>query len=392
MTNDRRERIRQRLRAVTVNGAIAFGALGVGLLIAEGAVRLLAPQQLIQIRPDIWQPADSVGWLHRAGVNTTINTGERTVGIVTDRDGFRVSRNGRTDAATQVLLVGDSFLEALQVEYDESLAGLLEPRLAEAAGRPVAVRNAANGGWGPNQYFLRTRSLVERDSFALVVVGLFMENDAIELRWRRMPPRAPVERNRFHVPRGLGWRELVDAFLAPVNDFFEVRSHLFVLLKNRLGTLRLRLGLTPAYFPVEFLKHEADGKRWTITADICRDLARAAAARGTPTLFVLIPTGFQVDPETFAQQVVGFGVDSTTVDLDQPNRRLAEELEARGLTVVDALPAFRAARADGKRLYGTVDPHLSPAGHSVLTSVVAPVAAELLDCRSAIADCTLQID
>ncbi len=392
MTETRAATWRRRLRAAAINGGILLGALMVGALVAELAVRVVAPQQLILIRPDIWQPADSVGWLHRPEVRTEINTGERTVSVITDREGYRISRAGRTEAATRVLLVGDSFLEALQVDYEQSLAGLLEARLSEQTGRPVAVRNAAVGGWGPNQYHIRTRTLVGRDSFALTVVGLFTSNDVSELRFDRMPPRVPVERHRFRLPRRLGWRELVGAFLAPLNDALEVRSHLFVLLKNRFGTLRMRLGLSPLSFPAEFHKGQAAGKRWAVTADICRDLARAAAARGVPALFVLIPSDIQVDPDAFAQQVLGFGVDSTTVDLDQPNRRLTEELTERGLRVVDALPAFRAAHAAGRRLYGTVDPHLSPDGHEVLAEVVAAAAGELLDCRSEIADCRLQID
>src|SRR5687767_349911 len=91
----------------------------VALLLAEGAVRMAAPQQLIQIRPDLWQPADTVGWLRRPNAKVRINTGERSVNVFSDAEGYRVGADGRRDAPTRVLLLGDSFMEALQVEHEQ---------------------------------------------------------------------------------------------------------------------------------------------------------------------------------------------------------------------------------------------------------------------------------
>lgn len=345
-----------------LSGCFALGA-------AEIAVRLAAPQQLIEIRPDLWQPIDTLGWGHRPDVSVLMNTGERTVTVRTDRDGFRVGTEGRRDAASQVLLVGDSFVEALQVEYEQSFGHLLERGLADSLGRSVAVRNAGIGGWNPNHYLLRTRALVQRDSFALVVVAVFVGNDAISRRVDAMPPRTPVERHRFRLPRGLAGAELRDALLAPVNDALEVRSHLYILFKNQLSTLRMRMGLTADYLPQVYRRDEAGAERWDLTAEVSRDLAAAAAARGVPTLFVLVPERFQVYDDEFRRYLAGFGVDSSLVDVEQPTRLLREAFEARGLRVVDALPVFRAA-SGGERLYGTVDQHLSPRGHQVLAELL----------------------
>src|SRR5687768_751660 len=117
------------LTALLMTISLAFTAL-----LAEIGVRVAAPQQLIQIRPDLWQPADTVGWLRLPDVNAEINTGERPVRLITDHQGFRIGQRGRTEG-TPVLLLGDSFMEALQVEHEQSLAGLLEPALSAATGR-----------------------------------------------------------------------------------------------------------------------------------------------------------------------------------------------------------------------------------------------------------------
>lgn len=76
-----------------ISMALALGA-------AELAVRLVAPRQLIMVRPDIWQAVDSLGWRHAGNLDTELNTGERTVAFVTDQEGFRVGREGRREATS----------------------------------------------------------------------------------------------------------------------------------------------------------------------------------------------------------------------------------------------------------------------------------------------------
>lgn len=358
--------------------ALVAASLAMAVLLAEVSVRILAPQQLILIRPDLWQPADTVGWAHRPDVSVRINTGERAVTVFTDHQGFRVGKDGPTKAATEVLLLGDSFMEALQVEHEETTAYLLERTLSRLLARPVGVRNAGVVGWDPNQYLLRARQLLEQNRFALVVVAIFVGNDAVSERVDYMRPRAPVRRAQFRFPRSLSRADVVDALFAPVNDGLEVRSHLYTLLKHQLSVLRMRLGLTAQYFPVEYLASEVNSPRWRVTADLSRDLAGLAAQHGAPTLFVLIPYHFQVYEQAFYEYVRGFGIAVETVDIDQPSRRLYQELAARGLEVIDALPSFRAAARAGTQLFGSVDTHLSPAGHAQLAELVGPRAARLL--------------
>jgi hypothetical protein len=350
-----------------------------GLVLAEGLVRVVAPQQLIQIRPDLWQPVDTVGWTHRPNAALRINTGERTVSVFTDREGYRVGESGRREAQEAILLLGDSFMEALQVEHEQTLAHLLESGVSNRIHQPVVVRNSGVGGWGPNQYLLRARQVLAREKPAFIVVALFVGNDVATHRVDRVPPRAPVQRSSLRLPSSFVWNELVNAFLAPVNDALETRSHLFIMAKNQASTIRMRLGLTPKYFPVEYLRDQATSPRWQVTTDIARDIAAEARARGVPTLFILVPEVFQVYDGAFDQYLRGFGIDPTTVDVRQPSRVLYESFTAANLHVIDALPAFRAAASNGDApLFGEVDTHLSPAGHAALAELVVPAVAEVL--------------
>lgn len=361
----------RRGRLILINLGLLGISLVVGLGAAELAVRIAAPQQLIAFRPDIWRPADTVGYLRNANVRARINTGERTVSVFTDAEGFRVGAAGRRDAPLTVLLLGDSFMEALQVEYEESLAGRIEERLAARVGTAVAVREAGVAGWDPNHYLLRARQLLPHEPYGLMVVALYAGNDLIRERVERFPPRDAAERHRLGLPSALRWSAVVEAVLYPLNDALETRSHLFVLLKKRLRAVRMRMGLSPAYVPPGVRRAEAAGPLWDVTADACRDLAALAAARGVPAVFVLIPAPQLVDSAVLGEYVRAFRLDTLDVDFEQPHRLLPVALRSRGLTVVDALPALRQAAAAGTALYGRVDDHLTPEGHAALEAAIA---------------------
>jgi len=369
-----------RLRAALVNIGMVCVSLALACGLAEMLVRIVAPQQLIVKRPDIWQPVDTLGWNHRPDVSTTINTGERTAQVFIDHDGFRVGRAGRREGKRRILLLGDSFMEALQVDYEQSLAGLLETRLTARLGDTVVVRNTGVGGWDPPQYLMEARREVGREPFDVVLVSVYLGNDVVLRRVERYPPGPPVDApfHRLRLPRRLAYGELVDAVFYPINDFLKARSHLFVFVKQRASTLRMRTRLTAEYFPEDLLRRETTSPGWGVTAQIFRDIRDLALAHKVPTIFFLIPAPFQVDTAAFYRALKGFQIDAAAVDLDQPERLLTDAMRAYGLDVVDVLPEFRAAERSGSRLYGTVDPHLSPEGHQLLERLLEPAVAARL--------------
>jgi hypothetical protein len=360
--------------------ALMLASLGLVLLLLEGAVRTIAPQQLILVRPDVWQPVDVLGWKFRPEVQTRINTGERTVTLRTDVQGYRVGSAVAENPSRQVLLLGDSFMAAIQTEYEETVAGLMERGLTGALGDRVRVLNTAVGGWDTPHYLLKAeRVLVHRRTpVDAVVVAVYLGNDIVSDRIESYPPRSPVQRWSFRLPRSLERNELVDAIARPVDDTLKRWSHTYVLVKNRLDHLRTRFGLTEAYFPSVYLKSSLDSRRWTVTADMLQDIAALAEAQGIATLFVLIPSHFQVHTDALDAHLDTFGIDRDSVSMDQPNIVLGLEMRRRGLTVVDTLEALRHAAGSGHQTFGTVDTHLAPAGHAVIWEAIEEKVRELM--------------
>ena len=354
-------------------------SLVLGLVLAEVATRVVAPQQLFLIRPDVFQPVDSLGWKHSPDLSTTINTGEGTVTLYTDNRGLRVGREGAVESERSVLVLGDSFMAALQVEYEESLPGLLQAELSTMAGGPLAVRNTGVGGWDPPHYLIKARQELARKVPELVVVAVYLGNDVVERGMDRFEPRVPFPRPEFSIPAGLSPRAWVEALAAPLDFRLRQVSHLYVLLRSQLVELRMRMGLSSVYFPQEYLAAEANSPRWDITAAILQEIQAEADPHGVPVLFVLIPAHFQVLEDELASHVSAFSLDTLEIRIDQPNDLLGDRLRSRGLEVLDPLPALRAAVDRGEIPYGRVDSHFNEVGHQVTWEHIRDRVLQLLE-------------
>jgi len=369
-----------RKRAVRLWGnlALALVALFISLGITEVAIRILAPQQLILKRPDIWAGVDVLGWGHRPNINTTINTGERTVSIFTDHEGCRVAKSGRTPADRRVLVLGDSFMEALAVEYEQSVPGLLEQHLATALGQPISVRNTGVGQWDPNQYLLQLHKSLLGESFDAVVVSIFLGNDIVSQRIDQYPIRTPNEVHRFRFPISLDKGEIINAVLYPINDALEVSSHLFTLFKTRFQVVLMRAGLSVIYVPTHYRVGQEEAPAWGVTAEICKDIAALGTEHGIPTFFFLIPQSWQVDDEVFGRYLAGLELDPVTINRGLPNRALAAAMGEHDLNFVDVTAELKQASAEGRKMYGMVDEHLSPGGHAVVAETIRGRVTDLV--------------
>ncbi len=378
-SSERDGRILARARRWAVNLLLLGVSTAVTLVVAEGFLRLVAPQQLILLRPDVWRPNDGLGWEQAPNLDTVVNTGEREVRLLTDGQGHRIGPGRRPAPAHRVLALGDSYLAALQVEHEQTLTALAEQRLTRDSGTPVEIVNASAGGWGPNHYLLEARRELPRQPYDQVVVFLYLGNDVIERARDHFPPKKATLRHDFQWPQQLTRDDLADSLLRPINDLLETRSHLFQLFKRRLRFVLMRVGLSVRRFPEVLLREQASSERWRVSAEVCRSIAGEAAAHGLPILFVLLPGVSEVDRQIGEITARAAGLEVSEIDLDQPSSRMRRELADLGLTVLDATPALRAAHEAGlEDLYGRVDYHFGIEGHRVVADAIVPLLLESL--------------
>ena len=245
----------------------------VSLVLAEMCIRLFLPEQLITRYSKIWRPDETFGWRHQENITTLINSGEGVVHYVTDKHGYRVNwmdektENPRFKEGKSILFLGDSFIEAIQVENRFTIPQVIKRRLTTHQKMNILVTNAGVGGWNPNHYFLEAQRLGHQ-TYDLAIIFLWVANDIICERVLQYAPQQIAQPHRFRVPQHLAYQEIIDAILYPINDSFEVSSHLYVFLKNRTKWLRMKLGLSAYYLPRIFTTGMRQSPCWETTASV----------------------------------------------------------------------------------------------------------------------------
>ncbi|MEP7353423.1 MAG: hypothetical protein ABI824_09365 [Acidobacteriota bacterium] len=368
-----------RRRAILGNLLVLAVTLIVGALLGEFAVRMFRPQQLIVPRPEMYRADNLFGWRHRENVDTTLNSGEGLIRFNTDARGYRIDpKTVHPKADVRVLMLGDSFLEATGVRTEAVVSELLQTDIANATHKSVIVDNTGVGGWDPNQYLLEAKRAFAGNSYDLGIVMIYIGNDFVTKIATSYPPRQPSQLHSFRMPKKLTSKEWIDAILYPINDTLETRSHLFQLVKKQMDIPLSWLGLTASYFPPVFLLTDQSSSRWDVTTTICRSIAEEFASHKVPVIFVLVPTPYQVDKDTFETYRRAFKIDPKSVDLEQPNKLMNTRLRQANLTVLDPLEEMRKVEDQGQELYGSFDSHLNANGHKELAKLLMPFIASSL--------------
>lgn len=360
------------------NILLIFLPLILSFFIAEFVIRVFFPQQLIYYNNDVWRPDNIFGWRHQENANTVLNSGG--AGLVhfrTDRNGYRINverDDNEEDYKNKfsILFLGDSFIEAIQVENEKTIPQLIRSHLSLKYDRSIRVYNAAVGGWDPNHYFLEAKKVLAEKKFDLGIVFLYAANDIVKSIKTSIRPKEAAPRHKLSMPQKLNWSSLRFSLFYPINDFLEVRSHLFLLIKSSMKTTLSKLDLTADDFPDIFFLKENDSGRWVLTAKICENIYHEFDEKDTPVIFILLPAPYQVHKEVFLEYVEGFDIPLHSVDLEQPNKLLSKFLNDKSIALLDPLNLMRERTSSGLEFYGKVDSHFNENGHQIIAEFLLP--------------------
>jgi len=303
----------------------------------------------------------------------------------------------------RIVVLGDSFMDALQVGDDETFAqrlgALVEPRV----GRPVEVVNLGCASYGTDQELLALRHEGLRYDPDLVVLAFYAQNDvrnnvrALERQISAYPKpffhlegeRLVAEPFRDETPRWVRWAQ---SAVAPLRLYPLLRdaiydSALVHRLLYRIGVIRVVPSAVEHQVGGDLprrWRHQLDvfeqpldpryDEAWKLAAALVTAARDDASAHGARFLLVGIADPISVlPPELLTRDQLG--VDPERLDLDAPQRRLGEIAAQRGIDFVSLVPAFRerighsTAAWDG--LYLHCNGHWTAAGHRLAADVVA---------------------
>lgn len=342
-----------RRRRLAARALLAGFALLLALIVAECAVRILAPQPASWLAVYRRHPTLSTYTIQQ-NVDESVDTGETRWRCITDADGFRVSASPPAKQAHgSVLCLGDSFTFAHGVDHEESFVGLLDANPSV----PFRFINAGMLGYGPVQYLQILRLQLEQGlAPAQVLVAVFLGNDFHDCVWSKDLP-------------------VVDGLLlhhkAPVRMFLKQHSHLYRVASKALhgvaqhdaeGSEPERELVDPARWSEGTLAtaRARFEEAFTGMAETCRD-------RAIPLHVVLIPMRRTI----LAASRPESGAPNDNARL--PNTVALEILRTLEIHVTDLTDLYAGAPI-GEHFF-EIDGHLTPSGHRVAADAIAPMLA-----------------
>lgn len=299
--------------------------------------------------------------------------GETRYRLVTDNLGFKdetVRDVPLQKSSRRILLIGDSFAEAIGMPFEESYAGLLA-RAGQARADKVEFLNAGVASYSPSIYYRKIRYLLDRglqfDEVVLLSDSSDVEDEASSYfcidddpKYRRfctvppgtVPPSPAVKRDFF-----------IDHFVVTNRLRVILKRKLQIMLGNRRRAIESdhnRIGwTTPDPDPAKYQPLGVDGGIARSLQNM-QKLSDLLSAKGIPLTIVVYP---------WAQQIAQNDRDSRQVALWRDFCR------TRCKAFIDLFPAFFAAADRDKdwyqHLYILGDDHFSAGGNRMLFEELA---------------------
>jgi hypothetical protein len=315
------------------------------------------------------------------------------------------------DDTCRILFYGDSFVDGMRTDQNQTIGALLQERLSETSDPAPCSRFQVmiSGHDNPANAWFNYQEYGHRYNPRLVILGITLGNDITwnnykagmepaetgdgppRLRWtgnrdsaaggqtgRHLPAEAYRKRNLF-----LRWLHRIELGvrrrLAAKSSLFD-RAAPPIMVPGRDESGRLdaygycvSLGLF--YRPPTL---ETDTMLADMTA-VVEGLDAQCEMHGDQLLVVLFPVRIQVSERDWHLLARLYGLDRDAFGLTYPNRFLQERLAVRGIPCVDLLESFREASDSGTPLYRPRgDMHFSIEGNRVAAATLAPAVRALL--------------
>lgn len=361
----------------------AFGAV-MALLVLELGVRML------HLVPDrFWRPDPLLGTALVPGASGwwTQEEHEFFVPVKINDAGRRDLDRGvdKPADALRILLLGDSFVEALQVPIEQTFARRLEQRLGAALGRPVEVVSMGVSGYGTASEYLWYREVGRRFHPDVVLLSFYPGNDVRNNSPTLEPTLRPVYGADGAIDHVVGGKAGDDGggrrgLLGRSQAYQYIRK----LVLTRQPTLAARLtdwGLMKPEalravpmangVPVDYWVFASQPPpewqdAWSHTEALLTAFHDAVTGDGATFVIMVVTAREQIYPDDWAQlQATYPAMRETAWDLNGPERRVLSWCALNDVRCVALAPAFLGARDASPRLHWHFDGHWTPAGHAL---------------------------
>ncbi|MFN8632273.1 MAG: SGNH/GDSL hydrolase family protein [Chloroflexota bacterium] len=353
------------------------------LLLLEAALRLFGPILPGNYNTGTFLTTDPVyGRFHVRGFDGWVKTREYTSRVTINALGLRGPERplAKPPGVQRIVLLGDSFTEAVQVAEQDSTVSRLEASLnARGTGR-YEVLNAGVGGWGTGQELVYLREEGYKLQPDLVVVLLYLGNDIFDNSYALQgSPKNPHEPYFTFRPDGsfepiefrtrkpedvnpvvgalrggsLLWNVFETGVLEKLDqgeDDDELRANRFNLNKMIVHAVK---------------SSERQDDAWKTTLTLLQRVRQLGEEKGFKTAVVVAPAAFQVYDTDWDALLRDNKLKAADWSQDLPNQVLAANAGTIGAPMLDLLPSLRAAVPNASTMYYPYDKHWTTVGHAI---------------------------
>lgn len=372
-----------RSRELVAGAALAGLGVLLALALLEGGVRWL------HLAPDrFWVPDPILGIRLVPGRSGwwTQEDREFLTPIRINREGLRDIEHTyvKPDGVFRILILGDSFVEAMHVPLETTFTRVLQDQLNRDGGpRRFEVVGAGVSGYGTASellYFEREGKRYQPDVVLLAFYpGNDVKNNSPVLEKALRPVYGPDGTLEHVAPISMpsaphGWRGL----LARLATYHYLRQVL-LLRHPRLMQAMIRHGWLTAQathqpaerdgVPVDYEVYAPalDGTwndAWSRTQSLLQRLGGDVAATGARFALAVVCSRDQIYPDWWQEVLAGHPAMQTRQwNLDEPEARIASWCAQHGVPCLRLAPAFRAAAGTSAPLHYHQDGHWTVAGH-----------------------------
>ena len=399
---------------------IMLGSLGMAIFGAEMIARWVHP--LVGTSWEYRIPHPDFGWVLAPGASYVYRVDEDLVPVSYNAEGWRDVSHSKAKAAgvVRILVLGDSFMEAYSVNFEDALPARLQ-HLISTAERRVEVINLGVGGYSTLQEYLVFDAVGRAYRPDVVVLAMYLGNDLREntqelaslvetkLKGQARPFLDPQVSSES--AGGAGWRVTQVDFEGARERYEEARrrqaepwnrllrhSALLQLVQQQLERLpwpvlngssstksvspdREHLAdVSPdrkylATFGQHYCSQPPEYKRsWDVTRRILTRLHSEVSAAGARLLVMSVPAIEEIDEDVMARVVRDAPqADQLCLEEAPAYRQLSELLGELDIDYLDLLPAFRdAKRQTGVELFRRRgEHHWNQQGHALAARELA---------------------
>ena len=320
-------------RTVAVDLALLIAAF----LVAEGLLRLLAPQPLHTLLRNVYEVRED-GFRYRPGAEALCNNGYGDHHFAINSWGARDREYGpQQPGEWRLLCLGDSFSDNQALEVDEIYPNVLEARLnaERPEAKAVSVVNGGMAGWGLWDYHDYLMEMLARIRPDVVVVAVGAAGDLVKSA-RHPPPVAVTLRTGLPVSANASLAARIKWGLWYGNQLLKDHSHAYVALRRLTYYPGLWLGVTKVPRFSHLITDPAAAARVVEpTTTLLRQIKAVCEAHSVRLVILNVPRIYEVDADARRMKIELERPDLTQFDITRPARLLRAIATEVGIPLCD---------------------------------------------------------